>query len=84
MKRGSDILFAAIGLIVEKLKKKHNLKYIRLRDNSEKDCDGIKIKLSKMSVLLTGDTWHMVFDFLKKSQKSNNLAVWKIWIFICR
>jgi hypothetical protein len=64
-KSGGTIIKLALKLI-DKVKEKYNLKYVRLQDNSYKTCYNIKgnsINLSRMMTLMTGETWYGKYGF---------------------
>lgn len=63
-KTGGTILKLAL-LLIDKVKDHYKLKYVRLMDNSTKKCPIItkSIILSKMMILMTGDTWYGKYGF---------------------
>lgn len=65
-KSGTTLLNLSLKLI-EKVKKKYNITKIELQDNSTKKCnniEGTRIDFSKMSILMSGDTWYGKYGFL--------------------
>ena len=59
---GSHLLKLTIKML-QKYKDKLNIDQIILTDNSIKSCDKINIKLSKMLILINGDTWYGKYGF---------------------
>jgi len=59
---GSTLLKITIKML-QKYKEKLNIKKILLTDNSLKKCNNKNIELSKMLILLTGDTWYGKYGF---------------------
>jgi hypothetical protein len=71
---GSLLLLMGIKFII-KLKKRYNLKYITLKDNSSKICHGKNINLALLRTFISGDTWYGKHGF---RPRSNNLAKYDI------
>lgn len=66
---GSELLEIAISFI-KSLKPRYNLNKIRLTDNSHKPCiTGKKLVLSRMYILLHGDTWYGKHGFTPYTKK---------------
>jgi len=68
---GSELLEIAISFI-KSLKSRYNLKKIKLTDNSHKPCIGgsKRIALSRMYILLHGDTWYGKHGFTPYTKRS--------------
>lgn len=67
VKVGSILLKITIKML-KKYKDKFNINKIILTDNSIKSCSNINIILSKMLILLTGDTWYGRYGFRPNSK----------------
>ena len=59
---GSHLLKITIKML-KKYKDKLNINHIVLIDNSKKKCDKVNINLTKMLILLTGNTWYGKYGF---------------------
>ncbi len=71
---GSLLLKLTIKML-EKYKDKFNINKILLTDNSIKKCGDINIILSKMLILISGDTWYGKYNFRPNSQ--NKYRIYK-------
>jgi len=83
-KTGTMLLIFLLSFIKNKLKKKHNLSYISLQDNSLYYCKKtqINIKFSSFYMLTRGDTWYgkygfVPFDFDNQSIDKNRYKAYK-------
>jgi hypothetical protein len=73
-------LLLSVGLkFVKKLRKKYDIKYIQLTDESIKYCNGTEINFALMHTLLYGDTWYGKKGFKPKvSSKYTQKNIYKI------
>lgn len=76
---GSTLLRITLKMI-EKYKDKFNINKILLADNSLKKCNNKNIELSKMMILLTGQTWYGKYGFrptrlFDNEQYENNIKI---------
>jgi hypothetical protein len=70
---GSTLLKITLKML-KKYKNKFNIDTIVLTDNSVKQCGKIQINLSKMLILLTGETWYGRYGF-KPFNHENKLDI---------
>ena len=62
---GTFLLKMALSFI-KQINKNYKMKYITLKDNAFKDCGAVKISVSKMHILIDGNTWYGKHGFLPK------------------
>jgi hypothetical protein len=77
-KSGRTILKIALKLI-DQIKDKYKIKYVKLQDNSNKLCRNkdqvVRIRLSNMMILSTGETWYGKYGFVPYDKSDENISV---------
>jgi hypothetical protein len=71
---GTILLLCALDFIEEKLTKKHKIKYIWLKDNSNKTCKSVGgyIPLDTFYMFTHGDTWYGKYGFIPFDDNHKN------------
>lgn len=76
-KSGRTILKLALKLI-DQIKDKYKIKHIKLQDNSNKLCQSnnqvVRIRLSSMMILSTGETWYGKYGFIPYDKSDENIS----------
>lgn len=69
---GTQLLKMALHFI-NTINKNYKLGCITLKDNAFKDCGDLKISVSRLHVLIDGNTWYGRYGFLPKDQLENKV-----------
>ena len=71
---GTELLMITMKML-EKYKKKFNIKFITLSDHSTKSCKGKEIQMPLLSVLTSGDTWYGKYGFRPVKYDDDNMII---------